>query len=212
MYHFKSVTTCVSAGSFANAGSCECRIMYEVNNMKCMHICECKFMSEYKFMSEATNVHTGMSDTLCIHKCGGWLLFGTSDMNLHSEIFIHECVGQCRFMYAGCMHTYECMHACTTMSAYTPMSEVDIAHACTLMNVVYAFTNEPGRLVFVATAGNRGGCTACCCTVCCRTPWGGNRQQMPFSLCLSLSLSLSIYICIYIERYIYIYIYTCVGI
>ena len=41
---------------------------------------------------------------------------------------MHECVEQCRFMYAVCMHTYECMHACT------PMSEVDVAHACTLMH------------------------------------------------------------------------------
>ena len=66
----------------------------------------------------------------------------TSDMNIEHQTWtsnirqmcMHECVEQCRFMYAGCMHTYECMHACTTMSACTPMGEVDIAHACTLMH------------------------------------------------------------------------------
>ena len=70
----------------------------------------------------------------CIHRCGGWLLFCTSDMNLHSQTCMQECVEQCRLMYAVCMHTYECMHACTIMSACAAMNEVDIAHACTLMH------------------------------------------------------------------------------
>ena len=118
-----------------------------IHKWTCIHKCGQTFNVVYAFTNAVRCLMWYMHSHMNLHLHQTW----TSDMNLHSQMWwlavilyirhepaftmcMHACVEQCRFMYAACMDTYECMHACTTMSECTPMSEVDIAHACTLMH------------------------------------------------------------------------------
>ena len=118
-----------------------------IHKSTCIHKCGQTYNVVYAFTNAVgclmwythsqmnLHLHQTWTSDMNLHSQMWWLaLLCKSDMNQHSQICMHACVEQCRFMYAVCMDTYECMHACTTMSECTPMSEVDIAHACTLMH------------------------------------------------------------------------------